>query len=113
MTSFTTTDQPKYRQFEESWTRRNRLVGKGVDALLDHLGGMPEIAQTIVESRRVEALPAQMSPFPEGLHPALADALRRRGWNGIYSHQAQAFDLARAGRSFVVVTPTASGKTLC
>ncbi len=113
MTSFTTTDQPTYRHFEESCARRNRLVDKGVDALVDHLNGMPDIAQSVVESRRVEAQPAKMRPFPEGLHPALAEALKRRGWNGIYSHQAQAFEIARAGRSFVVVTPTASGKTLC
>ncbi|HZD66262.1 MAG TPA: DEAD/DEAH box helicase, partial [Acidimicrobiales bacterium] len=32
---------------------------------------------------------------------------------GLWSHQARALDLARAGRSLVVATSTASGKSLC
>src|SRR5690606_6633082 len=35
------------------------------------------------------------------------------GIGQLYSHQAQAWDAAQAGRNFVVVTPTASGKSLC
>jgi superfamily II DNA helicase RecQ len=31
----------------------------------------------------------------------------------LYTHQAEAFEAAWAGRDVVVVTPTASGKTLC
>ena len=52
-------------------------------------------------------------PLPGDLPPALASALRARGIGQLYSHQAQAWDAARAGRNFVVVTPTASGKSLC
>lgn len=51
--------------------------------------------------------------LPSDLPPKLADALRMRGIDRLYSHQAQAWNLARSGRHFVVVTPTASGKTLC
>src|SRR5690606_23515461 len=53
------------------------------------------------------------APLPDGLPPALADALRARGIHQLYSHQAQAWDTAQAGRHFVVVTPTASVKSLC
>ncbi|WP_339827600.1 DEAD/DEAH box helicase, partial [uncultured Arenimonas sp.] len=53
------------------------------------------------------------APLPGDLPPALASALRARGIGQLYSHQAQAWDAARAGRNFVVVTPTASGKSLC
>ncbi|GAB2666034.1 DEAD/DEAH box helicase [Arenimonas aestuarii] len=53
------------------------------------------------------------APLPDELPPALAAALRARGIGQLYSHQAQAWDAARAGRHFVVVTPTASGKSLC
>lgn len=56
---------------------------------------------------------AVVRPLPASLAPPLADALRERGIHELYSHQAEAFELAEAGRSFVVVTPTASGKTLC
>ena len=51
--------------------------------------------------------------LPAGLRPELAARLRERGMSRLYSHQAAAYEAARAGRHVVVVTPTASGKTLC
>ena len=42
-----------------------------------------------------------------------ARARSDRGIHRLYSHQAEAFELIRADRNVVVVTPTASGKTLC
>lgn len=56
---------------------------------------------------------AVLRPFPTTLSAIVADALRARGINELYSHQAEVFELADAGRNVVVVTPTASGKTLC
>ena len=53
------------------------------------------------------------SPLPADLPAALAVALQSRGIAQLYSHQAQAWQLASEGRDVVVVTPTASGKTLC
>ncbi len=52
-------------------------------------------------------------PLPEGLSPPLRGALAARGITQLYSHQAQAFEVASQGKSFVVATPTASGKSLC
>ena len=63
--------------------------------------------------RHQPAKPAQFAPFPEGLDPALRSALTARGIENLYSHQAAAVELALAGKNAVVVTPTASGKTLC
>jgi len=63
--------------------------------------------------RRFEAQPAEFAEFPEGLHPRLREVLAARGFSRLYSHQRAAYDAARAGRHTVVVTPTASGKTLC
>src|SRR5262245_62766965 len=51
--------------------------------------------------------------FPAELHDLVREALSRRGITKLYSHQAQTFLLARGGKNAVVVTPTASGKTLC
>jgi DEAD/DEAH box helicase domain-containing protein len=56
---------------------------------------------------------ARLVPFPEFLPKRLTDILRARGIENLYTHQAAACELARAGKNFVVVTPTASGKTLC
>jgi DEAD/DEAH box helicase domain-containing protein len=51
--------------------------------------------------------------IPASLAPDLRKALEGRGIGKLYSHQAKAFEYGRLGRDFVVVTPTASGKTLC
>ncbi len=40
-------------------------------------------------------------------------ALEKRGIPRLYTHQAEAFELSTQGKNVVVVTPTASGKTLC
>jgi DEAD/DEAH box helicase domain-containing protein len=63
--------------------------------------------------KRFPAQAAHYADFPEELHPKLLEVLRSRGYQGLYTHQREAFDLAQAGRDVVVVTPTASGKTLC
>jgi DEAD/DEAH box helicase domain-containing protein len=51
--------------------------------------------------------------FPEALAGELKQSLASRGIQRLYSHQAASFEHAAAGRNVVVVTPTASGKTLC
>ena len=47
------------------------------------------------------------------IHPAVAARLRERGVEDLWSHQARAIDLVRDGRSTVIATGTASGKSLC
>jgi len=61
----------------------------------------------------IPARTAEFAPLPSDLRPELADALAKRGIDRLYTHQAAAYDHVRAGRHLVVVTPTASGKTLC
>ncbi len=63
--------------------------------------------------RRQAAKPGEFADFPEALAPKLQQALITRGISKLYTHQAEAFAHAAAGRNVVVVTPTASGKTLC
>jgi len=57
--------------------------------------------------------PAETAFFPGDIDPRLEKALVERGIPRLYTHQALAYEHARAGRNTVVVTPTASGKTLC
>ncbi len=52
-------------------------------------------------------------PLPGDLDARLQRALRGRGVERLYTHQAAAWESVRAGRNTVIVTPTASGKTLC
>ena len=67
----------------------------------------------IMAVRQIPAREGEYVEFPDGLHPALDAALRHRGLDRLYSHQAAAYQAASAGKNLVVVTPTASGKTLC
>jgi DEAD/DEAH box helicase domain-containing protein len=65
---------------------------------------------------RWEVLPAAegvYKNFPDFLDPRLQEALTRRGIPRLYSHQADAVEAVHRGKNVVVVTPTASGKTLC
>jgi DEAD/DEAH box helicase domain-containing protein len=71
----------------------------------------PDLHITAV--RRLEAIGAQFAAFPEALDGRLKQALATRGIEQLYTHQAEAVDHALAGRNVVVITPTASGKTLC
>jgi DEAD/DEAH box helicase domain-containing protein len=72
-------------------------------------GGEPVLAAL----RRFPAQSAELAEFPEGLHPRLREVLASRGIGSLYVHQREAYEAARDGKSTVVVTPTASGKTLC
>ena len=53
------------------------------------------------------------SDFPDEVGDTLKDLLRLKGVQRLYSHQLEAYQHLKAGRDVVVVTPTASGKTLC
>src|SRR5437016_6257316 len=64
----------------------------------------------------VERMPARAARFGElepPLSPALQAALAGAGIERLYAHQVEAVAAAREGESVVVVTGTASGKTLC
>jgi DEAD/DEAH box helicase domain-containing protein len=67
-----------------------------------------EIAYLGTEAAR----PARTEPLPEGLHPAVREALGRRGIVELYEHQARAWEASRRGEHVIVTTGTASGKTL-
>ena len=84
-----------------------------LDQLLDRLRHDPRFAPHITAWHELPARPARYAPFPKDLHPLLVAPLRRRGITALYTHQAAAYRAAAEGRHLVVVTPTASGKTLC
>ena len=74
----------------------------------------PRIGSNIAEWRTFPARAAQGVPFPDDIHPTLVASLHARGIESLYTHQATAWHLAaRARRHLVIVTGTASGKTLC
>src|SRR2546429_4751065 len=81
--------------------------------LLDDLLTSPSTGPCITATRHFAPRPPVLVPFPPSLDPRIADALRARGIHELYSHQAQSWELIEKSHHVVVVTPTASGKTLC
>ncbi|ODS55755.1 MAG: helicase [Acidobacteria bacterium SCN 69-37] len=82
-------------------------------AAADELARGASAEAHVTAVRRLPAVPADYAPFPASLDDRLRRALAARGIEQLYTHQAAAVDHALAGRNVVVVTPTASGKTLC
>ena len=85
----------------------------GTEAVLDDLLADPSIARGVVHHAVVPAREARYAPFPEWLDPRIRAGLASRGIDQLYIHQADAIEAVRAGQDVVVVTPTASGKSLC
>jgi DEAD/DEAH box helicase domain-containing protein len=69
--------------------------------------------EVLTAVRHIPAREAQFQPMPSWLRAELAAAYRAKGIEQLYSHQAVAAERAHDAKNFVVVTPTASGKTLC
>ncbi len=69
--------------------------------------------EVLTAVRHIPAREAQFRAMPAWARPELAAAYHAKGIEKLYTHQAAAAELAHAGKNFVVVTPTASGKTLC
>ena len=81
--------------------------------VLDWLRNDPSFIANVTHWEVLPARPARYGGFPAGLDERLVAALKARGVKDLYTHQTQAVAAALAGRSTVVVTPTASGKSLC
>src|SRR5437899_7545388 len=69
--------------------------------------------EVLTTVRQIPARDAKFRPVPSWVTSALAEAYRVKGIRELYSHQASTAELVRAGKNLVVLTPTASGKTLC
>ncbi|OGO10319.1 MAG: hypothetical protein A2Y93_13275 [Chloroflexi bacterium RBG_13_68_17] len=72
-----------------------------------------QFMRNVAAWEKLPARPARYAEFPVGLEPRLIAALRARDTAPLYSHQAAAVEAALRGQNVVVVTGTASGKTLC
>lgn len=66
---------------------------------------------TVIEHQ--PARKATFGDYPDALNPQLKNMLQARGFQQLYSHQSEAITHALSGKDVVVVTPTASGKSLC
>ncbi|PLS16308.1 ATP-dependent helicase [Bacillus sp. M6-12] len=86
---------------------------KNLQELISELKTNEEFKDNIAHWHTINAKPASVVPFPDSMDLRIQEALKKRKIDGLYTHQATAFDAAAKGKSLVAVTPTASGKTLC
>jgi DEAD/DEAH box helicase domain-containing protein len=84
-----------------------------IESVLERLRLDPQFMSNVSAWERLPARPARHAPFPATMHPRLISALHESGQAPLYSHQGAAIEAALAGENVVVVTGTASGKTLC
>jgi len=85
----------------------------GVQEIVDHLAAQDRTGEVITAVHHIPAREAQWAPMPDWVRPELVAAYAAKGVERLYSHQAQTVETVHDGRNAVVVTPTASGKTLC
>ncbi len=84
-----------------------------VQKLLSRWRSDPEVGGNVVVWQALPARQPQFEPLPADLHPSLAEAVHAAGIQRLFTHQAASWRHLRQGRNVVVVTGTASGKTLC
>lgn len=82
-------------------------------AVLERALSDPALARSVVHHEVRPAVEARHAGWPAWLDPRLRAGLASRGVERPYLHQADAIEAVHAGRDVVVVTPTASGKSLC
>lgn len=84
-----------------------------VDQLITSLREDERFMRCVTSWKELPAQPGRYADFPAQVDARLRTALEKRGVRKLYTHQASALSAALEGRDYVVVTPTASGKTLC
>ena len=84
-----------------------------LEQMLERIRASEDMMRNITAWVEVPAKEAVYADFPGFLDERIIKALEKRGVRKLYSHQASAIQAVHDGDSVVVVTPTASGKTMC
>jgi len=80
--------------------------------LIEYLNAKDEFIRNVTTWKTLPPNPAKMADYPSGLSEKVRTVLVNKHIHQLYTHQAAAFEAVRGGKNVVVVTPTASGKTL-
>ena len=84
-----------------------------LEQMLDYFKASEKMEKNITSWVELPAREAVYAEFPDFIDGRIREALEKRGVRRLYSHQADAINAINNGESVVVVTPTASGKTMC
>ncbi|MCK9273863.1 MAG: DEAD/DEAH box helicase [Syntrophales bacterium] len=70
-------------------------------------------SDNIMAVKNISASEGKFVPYPEWIDSRFKAVLEARGYGKLYSHQGSAIGFVRQEQNVILVTPTASGKTLC
>jgi len=84
-----------------------------VSQVLDTFASRDHTGEVLTAVRNYPAREARWADFPPWINADLRAAYNAKGIRQLYTHQAAAAEAVHAGKNVVIVTPTASGKTLC
>lgn len=84
-----------------------------VDQIVTYFKEDRKFMRNVSYWKEIPARTAQYADFPNGLDQKIINALSDRGIHKLYTHQARAIESVINGKNVTVVTPTASGKTMC
>ncbi len=94
-------------------SKKESLTVARVREIVEQLAERDRLGEVLTAVRHISAREAKFAPMPAWVRMELAAAYSEKGVAELYSHQAAAAEAVNAGLNTVVVTPTASGKTLC
>ena len=92
---------------------RDSVALARVREIVEQLAARDRSGEVLTAVHHIPAREAKFAPMPDWVRADLAAVYGEKGVGQLYSHQAVAAAAVHAGRNTVVVTPTASGKTLC
>ncbi|MDC7124137.1 MAG: DEAD/DEAH box helicase, partial [Spirochaetales bacterium] len=81
--------------------------------LINFLKTDRDFQKNITHWETIPAREAIYTEYPNNIDSRLLQVYKSRGIDKLYSHQKECFENVIAGHNTVIVTPTASGKTLC
>lgn len=84
-----------------------------VSSILEAFEHKPNLYKNIVYKKVIPPVEPKYADFPPSIPEEVIRVLKEKGIEQLYTHQARAIHAANQGKNVVVVTPTASGKTLC
>ena len=92
---------------------RNYSSTPTLPRLLQQLKSREDLKERIKHVEVLRAQKARFGPWPRTLSPDLVRLLEKSGIEALWTHQTCAIEALQEGRHVAIVTPTASGKTLC
>src|SRR5437867_2282783 len=81
--------------------------------LLSQLRSGQDFKDRVMHMETISARPPEFRDWPQSISPDLIQILEKFGIEALWTHQAQTVEALAQGKHAAVMTPTASGKTLC